>query len=63
MRNYSGWPFSNVVIFSSYVSELAADRLQCILIFMMLHLLIYFIAALISGIGRGQIRAFISALR
>ena len=54
-RNYSGWPFSNFSILSSYISEPAADGLRLILILMMSHSITSSLDSLISGIGGGSI--------
>ena len=53
-RNYSGLPFLNVAIFSSYISDTSDAGFQCILILVMLHSFTSSVAALIDGISGGS---------
>ena len=61
-RNYSRWPFSNVAILSSYVSDSASDGFQRIFILMMLNLLTFYVIFFTGVICRGLISACTSAL-
>ena len=60
--NSSGWPCSNITILILYVSESVSDGFQHTLILMMSHLLTLSVSLFISGIGRGSIYDWTTAL-